>query len=329
MSNSRDTENQKEDNKIKSTLNKGLDNSKKALTFSMRVVNFICAIPFIAHIIRAAKRFNDRMGNQFGAAITYFSFLSLIPILMFTFAAAGFVLASNPDLLEKLIRGISASISDPTLANTLEQTIDTAIRQRTTVGLTGLALALYSGVNWVNNLRQAILAQSRPVWERNESDEEKIYFRYFRDFLALIGLLIALIITITLTSVAGAAQATIVKTLGLDSIEWLRPVWTLIGLTIAIVANFLLFLWIFWILPRMQHRRSSLLKGTLIAAIGFEIIKSVMTWMLPNIASSPSGAAFGSVIGLMAFFYFFARLTLFCAAWIATDEPQDKNAITA
>lgn len=329
MSNSRDTENQKEDNKIKSTLNKGLDNSKKALTFSMRVVNFICAIPFIAHIIRAAKRFNDRMGNQFGAAITYFSFLSLIPILMFTFAAAGFILASNPDLLEKLIRGISASISDPTLANTLEQTIDTAIRQRTTVGLTGLALALYSGVNWVNNLRQAILAQSRPVWERNESDEEKIYFRYFRDFLALIGLLIALIITITLTSVAGAAQATIVKTLGLDSIEWLRPVWTLIGLTIAIVANFLLFLWIFWILPRMQHRRSSLLKGTLIAAIGFEIIKSVMTWMLPNIASSPSGAAFGSVIGLMAFFYFFARLTLFCAAWIATDEPQDKNAITA
>lgn len=46
-----------------------------------------------------------------------------------------------------------------------------------------------------------------------------------------------------------------------------------------------------------------------------------MTWVLPNLASSPSGVAFGSVIGLMAFFYFFARLTLFCAAWIATDKP--------
>ena len=31
--------------------------------------------PIIAHLLRATERFNDRMGNQFGAAITYFSFL--------------------------------------------------------------------------------------------------------------------------------------------------------------------------------------------------------------------------------------------------------------
>ncbi|MFQ7389181.1 MAG: hypothetical protein ACLRP3_13985 [Escherichia sp.] len=28
-------------------------------------------------------------------------------------------------------------------------------------------------------------------------------------------------------------------------------------------------------------------------------------------------------LGLMAFFYFFARLTLLCAAWIATAEYKD------
>ena len=129
-------EQQKETNKLKSTLNKSLDGSKKALTFSMRVVDFVCAIPFIAHLIRTAQRFTDRMGNQFGAAITYFSFLSLIPVLMFSFAAAGFVLASNPELLEKLIRGISANITDPTLANTLEQTIDSN------------PPAYHRGINW-------------------------------------------------------------------------------------------------------------------------------------------------------------------------------------
>ena len=48
-----------------------------------------------------------------------------------------------------------------------------------------------------------------------------------------------------------------------------------------------------------------------------------MTWTLPALVKSPSGAAFGSVLGLMAFFYFFARLTLFCAAWIATAEYKD------
>jgi membrane protein len=280
-------------------------------------------IPFIAHLIRAAQRFNDRMGNQFGAAITYFSFLSLIPILMLSFAVAGFVLASNPDLLAKLVNGIANSISDPSLANTLKNSVDTAIKQRTAVGLTGLAIALYSGVNWVGNLREAILAQSRDVWERNHAEKEKIYFQYIRDVFSLFGLLFALVITLSLNSIAGSAQATIVHALGLENIEWLHPVWTSIGLFISISANYLLFLWILWILPRHRPERKALLQGTLIAAIGFEAIKSVMTIMLPRLASSPSGAAFGSVIGLMAFFYFFARLTLFCAAWIATAEKRE------
>ena len=39
------------------------------------VGNAIKALPPIDHFIRAADRFNDRLGSQFGAAITYFSFL--------------------------------------------------------------------------------------------------------------------------------------------------------------------------------------------------------------------------------------------------------------
>ncbi|MGQ7172823.1 YhjD/YihY/BrkB family envelope integrity protein, partial [Escherichia sp. R-CC3] len=70
-------------------------------------------------------------------------------------------------------------------------------------------------------------------------------------------------------------------------------------------------------------RKKALIRGTFLAAIGFEVIKIVMTYTLPSLMKSPSGAAFGSVLGLMAFFYFFARLTLFCAAWIATAEYKD------
>ena len=39
------------------------------------------------------------------------------------------------------------------------------MQQRTTVGIVGLLIALYSGVNWMGNLREAIRAQSREVWE--------------------------------------------------------------------------------------------------------------------------------------------------------------------
>jgi membrane protein len=291
------------------------------------------AIPAVAHFIRALDRFNDRLGSQFGAAITYFSFLSLIPILMVSFAAVGFVLASNQDLLTDIINKIVSSISDPTLATTLKNTVNTAIQQRATVGITGLLLALYSGLNWMGNLREAIRAQSRDVWERKPDDKEKIWKRYIRDLLSLTGLMLALVITLSLTSVAGSAQAMIVSALGLDGIDWLRPALTIIATSISVMANYLLFLWIFWILPRHKPRKKALFRGTLLAAIGFEVIKFVMTLTLPKLATSPSGAAFGSVLGLMAFFYFFARLTLFCAAWIATakykDDPQMPEAGSA
>ena len=291
------------------------------------------AIPAVAHFIRALDRFNDRLGSQFGAAITYFSFLSLIPILMVSFAAVGFVLASNQDLLTDIINKIVSSISDPTLATTLKNTVNTAIQQRATVGITGLLLALYSGLNWMGNLREAIRAQSRDVWERKPDDKEKIWKRYIRDFLSLTGLMLALVITLSLISVAGSAQAMIVSALGLDGIDWLRPALTIIATSISVMANYLLFLWIFWILPRHKPRKKALFRGTLLAAIGFEVIKFVMTLTLPKLATSPSGAAFGSVLGLMAFFYFFARLTLFCAAWIATakykDDPQMPEAGSA
>ncbi|MFP1830276.1 inner membrane protein YhjD [Lonsdalea quercina] len=286
---------------------------------------WIQSLPYVAHFIRAVERFNDRMGSQFGAAITYFSFLSLIPILMVSFATVGFVLASNPDLLTELISRIVNSISDPNLANTLKNTVNTAIQQRTTVGLTGLLIALYSGVNWIGNLRNAIRAQFRAKWERNPHDEEKIYFQYLWDFLSLLGLLIALAFTLFLTSVAGTAQNRIVIALGLEGIEWLRPAMTLIALSISIFANYLLFLWILGVLPRRKPNRKALLRGTLLAAVGFEILKFIMTVVLPKLASSPSGAAFGSVIGLMTFFYFFAQLTLFCAAWIATAKPRHHH----
>ncbi|MGK2946169.1 MAG: inner membrane protein YhjD [Candidatus Malihini olakiniferum] len=284
-------------------------------------------IPSVAHLLRASERFNERMGNQFGAAITYFSFLSLIPILMVSFAAVGFVLASNPDMLTQLIDRIVNSISDPNLALTLKNTVKTAVEQRTTVGVTGLLIALYSGISWMGNLREAIRAQSRDVWERNPHEEEKIYFQYVRDFLSLIGLLIALTVTMLLTSAAGTAQSVIVSAMELKGIEWLQPVLRVITLTISILANYLVFIFIFMILPQQKPKHKALLRGTLLAAVGFEAIKFTMTVALPKLASTPSGAAFGSVISLMAFFYFFARLTLFCAAWIATANYKgDKSA---
>ena len=44
------------------------------------------AKPWVAHLLRAVERFNNRLGTQFAAAITYFSVLALVPIMLFAFS---------------------------------------------------------------------------------------------------------------------------------------------------------------------------------------------------------------------------------------------------
>lgn len=45
--------------------------------------------PVVAHALCAVERFNERLGPQFAGSITYFSVLSVVPILMFVFASIG------------------------------------------------------------------------------------------------------------------------------------------------------------------------------------------------------------------------------------------------
>ena len=70
----------------------------------------------IKHLIRAITRYGDRLGSQFAGAMTYFSFLSLVPILMVGFSIGGIVLANNQELLtelEKQVRQAAAGRASP------------------------------------------------------------------------------------------------------------------------------------------------------------------------------------------------------------------------
>jgi len=60
-------------------------------------------VPAVAHVLRMNARYVTRLGNQFAGAITYFSLLAMVPILMFAFSACGFILTVlRPDLLERV-----------------------------------------------------------------------------------------------------------------------------------------------------------------------------------------------------------------------------------
>ena len=74
-----------------------------------------------------------------------------------------------------------AAINVPRISAFLRGRWRGKVQQRTTVGIVGLLIALYSGVNWMGNLREAIRAQSRDVWERRPQDQEKIWVKYLRE----------------------------------------------------------------------------------------------------------------------------------------------------
>ncbi len=282
--------------------------------------------PGIDHLLRAGRRFSDRQGNQFAAAITYFSFLSLVPILMVSFAIAGFVLTNRPDLLDELKDQVASLIP----AEQMGSIIDRAVSQRFAVGIVGLLVALYSGLNWMGNVRDAVRAQWRPQWKRSKEARGNFLLAYLWDLISLVGLAIAVVATFALTAVGTAAQDLVVSWLGIDEIGFLRSALRIGPFVVAILANMLIFAWMYTILPVKGNRadRRTLFIGALSMAIAFEILKAALTLLVTD--TNPTAQVFGAVIGLLLFFNLVGRAFLMIAAWIATGvEGPDAGAPTA
>ena len=62
-------------------------------------------VRWLDHIVRAGTRYTERHGDHYAAAVTFFSVLSLVPLMMIAFAVAGYVLFFNPALLKSFATG--------------------------------------------------------------------------------------------------------------------------------------------------------------------------------------------------------------------------------
>jgi len=287
----------------------------------------VSARPGVSHLIRAWERAQDRMAGPLAAAITYFSFLSLVPILMVAFSIAGLVLASQPDLLNTLKQQITELIPSGDLATQVGGLIDDAVGQSLAVGIIGLVVALYSGLNWMGNVRDAVRAQWRPQWEKPSKPLKSVLLQYVRDLAALGGLLVAVAVSFTLTALGTAAQDVILRWLGIRDGSVLEVVLRIGPFALAIAASTLIFAWIYTMLPERSRRvdRWTLLKGSLAMAAVFEVLKAALTLLVTRMASSPSGVVFGAIIGLLLFFNLVARALLMIAAWLGTAERRPRK----
>jgi len=276
----------------------------------------------VKHLIRAITRYGDRLGSQFAGAMTYFSFLSLVPILMVGFAIGGIVLANNQQLLNELEDQI-AQLLPAGIAEPVTSLIDSVVANPLGVGLTGLLIALYSGIGWMGNLRKATRAIWRPEFEEDKAKVDNIVIATLKDLGSLAGLGVAIVVSLGLSTFGAQFAKQILDWLGLGDQPWLGPLVTVITLVIAMAADVLIFMWVYTMLPGKELRSplKARLRGSILAAIGFEILKYALIVLLPGVATtSKTAAIFGPVIGLLFFFNLVAQLVLFVAAWIATAE---------
>ncbi|MDD7940771.1 inner membrane protein YhjD [Actinomycetospora lutea] len=277
--------------------------------------------PWLDHLIRAATRYTDKHGDHYAAAITFFSILALVPILMVAFAAAAFVLANNEALLDQIQQGITAAVP-PGLGDLLNSVIEQAIAQRSAVGIIGLLGALFSGLGWMGNLREALSEQ----WDQR-GDPPTIVKKYVGDLFAMIGLGLAFALSFAITGVGTGLSNTILGFLGLADETWATFLFFLAGLVVTLAANWLVFLWVIARLPREPVTLRSAVRAALFAAVGFVILQQVMAVYISSVTNSPAGAAFGPIIGLLVFANFVSRFILFVTAWAATLKENEREEI--
>lgn len=282
----------------------------------------------VRHLVRAFERFSARLGWQFSGALTYFSFLAVVPVVMVSFSVAGFVLASQPALLRSLQDEIT-SLLPTALATSISTLLGEAINARLTVGVIGLVVALYSGVSWMGNLRSAIQAMWRPDFDtEQEIAAESLVSYYLRSLTYLVALTVGVAISLTLTTVGTSAQGIVLRWLGLDKVTGLTPLFTAVPILLAVAADMVIFLGVYRILPPKAYRAPirDLLRGATAAAVAFEILKFALTYLLPTLLKSATAKIFGPIIGLLIFFNLAATVVLFVAAWISTASGSRSGA---
>lgn len=268
--------------------------------------------PWLDHLMRSYGLYKEKNGDHMAAAVTYFSFLALFPLILVGFAILGLVLQKNPHLITDVQNQVRRNAPGG-VGGILGTAMRKAADSWAAAGIIGLAGALYAGLGWIGNLRTAI----QEIWAYDTA-KEKFLAAKLRDLVALFGLGLAVIVSLVLTAAGTAATHSLVTLAHVDDVPGAGVVTRILGIVIAVLADTVIFGWMLVRLPRSPLTMRAVFRGSLFAAIGYEILKVVGTYYIAQVGKSPSAGVFGSVLGLIVFINLVSRFLLFSTAWTAT-----------
>ncbi len=266
------------------------------------------------HVWRSYERLDRVHWARLAAAITFISFLALFPLIAVGAAVAAALLSDEQvdtikDKLADQVPGISDQLG-----------IDGLIANAGTVGLVAGALLLFTGVGWVGSMRECL----RAVWELDDVQEANPVVAKLKDAVLLVGLGGAALATLAVSTIGSTAVGRTADLIGIPEDGAGGILLRVAALAVAVVADFLLLLYLLTLLPGVEPPRRRLVVAALLGAVGFELLKLLLGSYMREVAGKSMYGAFGVPIALLLWINFTAKLLLFCAAWTATGSKEEE-----
>lgn len=271
----------------------------------------------LAFPIAVWKKFDDDQAGTLAALIAYFGFVSIFPLLLLTITVLGIVLRDDPSLQQKVLN--SALTDFPIIGEQLRANVHSL--NRTGVGFAVGIIGTLLGARGVTSAFQNAM---NTVWEVPRDQRPGFPFSWLRGF-GLLGTLGIAVLATTVLSGFGTWGGRLLGGVG--------------GSVAAIAVSLAVNVGLFWLGLRLATASTvssrDLRNGAIFAAIVWQALQTLGVFFVTHSlrhASSLYGT-FGLVLGLLAWLYLQAQLTLYAVEadvvrarglWPRSlfDEPQ-------
>ena len=245
-------------------------------------------------VVGVVKKFGDDNGGVLVANMTYTAFVTLFPLLLVFTTILGLIATFDPGFRSAAEDAVASQV--PVLGHTLTSNVGT-LRRSSVIGLiVGLVVTIWGSTG----LAQAGLFTMGHVWNLPGPDRPGFLTRLARSMLFLGLLAVDVIATTALASLSTYGQ---------------RPL-PLLAFAQAVEAavNAGMFCVGFRILTPKAVASRDLVPGAVIAGILWTVLQVLGTYLVHHFLHSDSVyGVFATVLGLIAWLYLAARITVYCA----------------
>lgn len=243
-------------------------------------------------VVATWKKFGDDQAGNLAALIAYYAFASIFPLLLVAVTILDLVVQNNTHLRNQLLNSTLGKY--PVIGEQLKASATHGLSKTGIALAIGLVLTLYSALGVAAAMQNAM----NTVWGVPQFRRSGFPWSVLRSLglMAVIGP--GQIITISLSSVAGG----VVHFGGVA------------GRVLPVIVSLILNVGLFWLGFRLatsiEVSGRDLWLSAILAAVAWQILQLVGGYFLAHATNSAYGT-FGVVLGLLAWFYLQAQITLY------------------